>query len=84
MDINAKSKNHSSDVNYTKCRTYQWLSAEFNVSKEGQVTIESYINNLYPSENKELYGIIEQIFEFFIPLFNNTLNDLSNISEKLN
>lgn len=84
VDINAKSKKHSSDVNYTKSRTYQWLPAEFNVSKEGQVTIESYINNLHPVENKELYGIIGQIFERFIPLFNKTLTDSSHILEKPN
>jgi len=46
--------------------TYQWLTAEFNLSTYGQVKIESYVNNLYPTENEELYHVIEQIFKKFL------------------
>ena len=37
----------------TRRKTYQWLPAEFNVSKDGQVTFEPYIYNLHPTENKD-------------------------------
>ncbi|CAF3703325.1 unnamed protein product [Rotaria sp. Silwood1] len=81
IDINAKessskNKRQKSKHDYTRSNTYQWLPAEFNVSKEGHVAIESYINNLHPVENKKLYQLIEQICERFIPLFNKALTDL--------
>lgn len=53
---------------------FQWLPAEFNVDIDGKVKILSYINNLYPKKNKELYNSIERIFEKFIPLFEKTLS----------
>jgi hypothetical protein len=67
---------------YTRSDIYQWLPSEFNVSNDGQVKIETYINNLHPIENKELYHVIEQIFECFIPLFNKVLTDLINYKDK--
>ncbi|CAF3962785.1 unnamed protein product [Rotaria sordida] len=57
---------------------YQWLPAKFNISTNDQVKTESYINNLHPIENKELYHVIEQIFECFIPLFNKHPEDIDN------
>ena len=84
IDINTTIKKQSKEANYTKSKAYQWLPAEFNVSEGGQVTVESYINNLHPTENKDLYRIIEQIFERFIPLFNKTLTDLMTVSERSN
>jgi hypothetical protein len=75
-----KGQNSSSD--YTRSTTYQWLPSEFNVSNDGQVKIESYINNLHPVENKELYHVIEQIFECFIPLCNKVLTDLIHYKDK--
>lgn len=53
---------------------FQWLPSEFEISREGKVKILSYINNLYPKTNKELYSLIENIFEKFIPLFEKTLS----------
>ncbi|CAF3289403.1 unnamed protein product [Rotaria sp. Silwood2] len=89
IDINAvlSSKNKGqkfSDDDYTRSNAYQWLPAEFNVSKDGQVAIESYINNLHPIENKKLYRLIEQICERFIPLFNKVLTDLIHNETKEN
>lgn len=52
------------------------LPADFNISATGKVTIEWYINNLHPINNRRLYPLIAKVFEYFIPLFNNVLNDL--------
>jgi hypothetical protein len=65
---------------YTKSDEYQWLPTKFNISNDGKVTIESYINNLHPTENKELYRLIEH----FIPLFNKVLTDLIHNQNKPN
>ena len=65
-------------TSYARSNTYQWLPAEFHVSETGQVTIESYINNLRPTENVQFYKTIAQIFERFVPLFNKVLTDLIN------
>lgn len=48
---------------------YQWLPAEFFVNAEGQVSIESYINNLDRKQHPELYENIAAIFGHFLPLF---------------
>jgi hypothetical protein len=86
IDINQtkESSKNKRTTNYTKSNTYQWLPTEFNVSEDGQVKIESYINNLHPIENKELYRLIEQIFQRFIPLFNRVLTDLIDQQNKPN
>jgi hypothetical protein len=63
---------------YTMSSSYQWLPSEFKVSNEGQVKIESYINNLIPTQHEKLYKVIEEIFFNFIPLFNKALTDLDN------
>ncbi|CAF1078068.1 unnamed protein product [Didymodactylos carnosus] len=84
IDLSSENKRRRPASNYTRSNVYQWLPAEFNVSKDGKVTIESYINNLHPIDNKELYRIIEQIFEQFIPLFNKVLTDLIHYQNKSN
>ncbi|CAF1426543.1 unnamed protein product [Adineta ricciae] len=71
-----KIKRQKTSSDYTKSDKYQWLPTEFNVSRDGQVKIESYINNLHPIEHKDFYLVIEQIFQCFIPLFNKCLTDL--------
>ena len=78
--IYSDSDNPHSD--YTISNSYQWLPSEFNIKNDGRVKIESYINNLHPTEHKKLYEIIETIFEKFIPLFNKALTDLSNLEIK--
>jgi hypothetical protein len=54
-------------------RKYQWLPSEINVSKDGKVKFESYINNLHPLEHKSLYKNLEEILEKFIPMFEKVL-----------
>lgn len=39
--------------------------------------IGSYINNLHPEEHRELYGLIEQLIDAAIPLWDITLGDLN-------
>ncbi|UJR21058.1 hypothetical protein I4U23_024158 [Adineta vaga] len=77
-----RQKEKSAD--YTRSNTYQWLPAEFHVSNDGQVKIESYINNLHPIKHEKLYRLIEQIFQRFIPLFNKVLTDLIHGQNKPN
>lgn len=42
----------------------------------------SYINNLHPYENKELYSIIEEVVQSAIPLWNLTLTPLVETSTR--
>jgi hypothetical protein len=57
---------------------YQWLPSEFNLDLDGNVSINSYINNLHPIKYKTLYTSISQIFAQFVPLFENVLTDLQH------
>ncbi|KAK6509348.1 hypothetical protein TWF481_004100 [Arthrobotrys musiformis] len=61
------------------CDEFSWLPSEFYVSADGKETrIKSYINNLSsPWQRQLFYPILETIFTQFVPLFNNTLADLS-------
>ncbi|KAJ3076540.1 hypothetical protein HDU98_002530 [Podochytrium sp. JEL0797] len=56
---------------------FQWIPAEFNISKEGQVTVESYINNLHRASHPELTGSISAIFAHMVPMFELALGPLS-------
>jgi len=47
---------------------YQWLPAEYNIADDGEVTIESYINNLDRTKYPNLYLDIAKIFRLFVPL----------------
>ncbi|SCV73300.1 BQ2448_7226 [Microbotryum intermedium] len=55
---------------------YQWLPAEFAVDSEGQVKIESCINNVHPKDHALLYGTLARIFSRLVRLFDRTLSDL--------
>lgn len=54
---------------------FQWLPAEVEFKgKEGtDVKVTSYINNLHPKWNEDLYGIVEQLLAISIPLWNQVL-----------
>lgn len=69
---------------YSLSKKYQWLPSEFHIGMDGHVTIQSYINNLHPVEHKPLYGVLEDIFAAFVPLFNCTLTDLLDYKNKKN
>ena len=54
------------------------------MSNKGEVKIVSYINNLHSIEYNEFYGVIEQIIQRFILLFNKVLTDLFHSRNKRN
>ncbi|KAF9159711.1 hypothetical protein DFQ26_006275 [Actinomortierella ambigua] len=59
---------------------YHWLPTDFEVSSDGKVNIKSYINNLHPLEHKDMYPVLGEIFEYFLPMFEQVLGDMLTIS----
>ncbi len=57
---------------------YQWLPSEFFVSEQGDVKIKSYINNLDREKYPGMYGLIEEMFERTLPMFEAVCNSLRN------
>jgi hypothetical protein len=51
---------------------FQWLPCEVDISEE-RPKILTYINNLHPQHHKELYGLMEDLIQAAIPLWNLTL-----------
>ncbi|KAF9561123.1 hypothetical protein EC968_005839 [Mortierella alpina] len=60
---------------------YQWLPTDFDVSQEGNVKIKSYINNLHPVEHKDSYPVLGEIFEKFLPMFEEVLGDMRQLDK---
>ncbi|KAJ3524093.1 hypothetical protein NMY22_g11158 [Coprinellus aureogranulatus] len=58
---------------------FQWLPCEVDISGE-KAKIVSYINNLHP-KHVELYGLIEQVIDAAIPLWERTLAPLASEGE---
>ncbi len=63
--------------------TFQWLPSEFEVNKNGKVRILSYINNLHPYHFRGLYKSIANIFEQFVPQFEECLKKNKNQTTNL-
>ncbi|KAH7060159.1 hypothetical protein BKA57DRAFT_446468 [Linnemannia elongata] len=61
---------------------FQWLPTDFNVSAEGKVKAKSYINNLHPEEHKDIYPVLEEILEKFLPMFEEVLGELAVFVER--
>ena len=55
---------------------FQWLPCQVDLLDDGSVKITSYINNLHPAENQELYDTVETIVSSAIPAWNLTLTEL--------
>ncbi|GMH38584.1 hypothetical protein BSKO_06468 [Bryopsis sp. KO-2023] len=53
---------------------YQWLPAQFFVDENGRCSIKSYINNLSWEKHPDLYTGLEQLFEVFLPHFQEVCN----------
>lgn len=53
--------------------TFQWLPCQVSLDSSGSAKITSYINNLYPSGNEELYAAIEQVISASVPLWIETI-----------
>jgi hypothetical protein len=67
---------HNKIKSYYTSEKYQWLPTEVKIDKDGKAKIQSYINNLHPIWNSELYEPVERIFEQFVPMFNKVLTDM--------
>jgi hypothetical protein len=49
---------------------FQWLPCEVSFPDGENAQIDSYINNLHPTDHKELYRVIEKIITKAVPLWN--------------
>ena len=70
---------YPADRDFEYFSDFQWLPAEFAIpmDDDGRVSIDSYINNLHPVKFARLYGVLESIFQRFVPLFEGVLTHLS-------
>ena len=57
---------------------FQWLPSDVVVDSEGNAVFDSYINNLHPDDNTDLYEILAKILSHFIPMFNKVLTQARN------
>lgn len=71
-------KELSADESGNKNSKYRWLPSEISCDENGNVSIDSYINNLPPKKNAALYTSIGQILSRFLPLFSRVLRDLAH------
>lgn len=55
-------------------KQFQWLPCDVHFKGEDDVRIVSYINNLHPQENLELYRVIEKIIAKAVPLWDQLLS----------
>ena len=72
-----KIRKHYTEVTAPSSK-YRWMPSEFKVAADGAVSIDTYINNLHPIKHNDLYRVIGETFQKFIPLFNQTLTDVVN------
>ncbi|KAG0200204.1 hypothetical protein BGX33_011147 [Mortierella sp. NVP41] len=63
-------------------KKFQWLPTDFDVTSDGKAKARSYINNLHPVEHKEMYPILEEIIERFLPMFEEVLGDMRAFGTK--
>jgi len=61
-----------------KDSSYQWLPAEFFVSNDGSVRIDSYVNNLDRQKYPHVYTNLERMFERTLPMFEAVCGSLRN------
>ena len=53
---------------------FQWLPSDVSVSEDGEVSFDSYINNLHPEDYKEEYLAIADVLSNMLPLWRETLS----------
>jgi hypothetical protein len=68
---------------YGWSKEYSWIPAEFHVHDDGEVAINSYINNLHPKTNPELYDLIGDIFSSALPMIEQVLSTCVINSKKV-
>jgi hypothetical protein len=66
---------------YAFSENYQWLPCDIQVNDDYSAKIISYINNIHPFVDSQLYEIIEKIFPYFLPMFEKVLTDYAYPSE---
>lgn len=54
---------------YAYSLKHQWLPCDVSVDSAGGAAITSYINNLHPDSNKDLYAAIEKVISNAIPMW---------------
>lgn len=68
----------TSDESSNRNSQYRWLPSEISCNENGEVSIDSYINNLPPKRNAALYSSIGRILSRFLPMFSRVLRDLAH------
>ncbi|KAF4435937.1 hypothetical protein F53441_13365 [Fusarium austroafricanum] len=46
---------------------FQWLPSEVSITPDGKAKIDSYVNNLHPTEHAALYPILNRLIEKALP-----------------
>ncbi|KAF9779870.1 hypothetical protein BJ322DRAFT_1129730 [Thelephora terrestris] len=55
---------------------FQWLPSDFLIDGDGKATLASpYINNVHPTQHKELCSVIPEILQRALPMFERVLSD---------
>ncbi|KAF9920446.1 hypothetical protein FBU30_009720 [Linnemannia zychae] len=67
---------------YSCSNKFQWLPTDFEVTQKGQTRAKSYINNLHPEIHKDMYPVLEEILESFLPMFEEVLGEMEVINSK--
>lgn len=52
---------------------YQWLPSNVAFQDDGSVRFTSYINNLHPSKNRDVYRTIEKLIQTSLPMWDQCL-----------
>lgn len=56
---------------------FQWLPSDFTVDDDGKVILTSpYINNIHPTQHKDLHSVIPEILQRALPMFERVLSDV--------
>ncbi|KAF9354695.1 hypothetical protein BGX34_010854 [Mortierella sp. NVP85] len=68
--------------NFYYSEKFQWLPSDVTVNTEGKVKFLSYVNNLHPVEHKDMYPVLEELLEKFLPMFEEVLTEMRMIDHK--
>ncbi|KAK4867793.1 hypothetical protein LT330_006654 [Penicillium expansum] len=60
-------------------RNYQILPSDWELGDDGKWHIATYINNLHPVKHRNLYKLIEEVFNCIVPQWNATLTPLKDM-----
>ncbi|KAJ7809538.1 hypothetical protein B0H14DRAFT_2865967 [Mycena olivaceomarginata] len=55
-----------------------WMPSDFTVGEDGSVKLVSpYINNLHPTQHRNIYPVVEEIISRFVPLWERVLDEIN-------